>query len=285
MNDYIEARIDLDPCPGVDATDLIAALLGDAGFESFVPDENGVTAYCPAGLFDKSAFKAALEDFPFGCRITTSTKLVEGRDWNEEWEKNYFQPIVVGDRCVVHSSFHTDVPAAEYDIVIDPKMAFGTGHHATTSLILEQLLAADLNGRSLIDMGTGTAILAILAAMRGASPVTGIEIDPFAHANAVDNVALNGHPEIELILGDATALESVKPADFFLANINRNVITADIKRYTSRLNPGGTLLLSGFYVEDIPIVEEAAMQAGLEKLSFTERDRWACLKLVRPCVS
>ncbi|MDE6287364.1 MAG: 50S ribosomal protein L11 methyltransferase [Muribaculaceae bacterium] len=281
MNDYIEVRLDLEPFPGTDATDLLAGLLGDAGFESFVPDEQGLTAYCAEKLFEREALDEALADFPYPCRIKVTTDRVEGRDWNEEWEKNYFQPIVIGDRCVVHSSFHRDVPSTRYDIVIDPKMAFGTGHHATTSLILEQLLDMDLEGKSLIDMGTGTAILAILAALRGAKPVTGIEIDPFAHANAIENVALNGHPEIKLILGDASALEEVKAADVFLANINRNVITADIASYSARLHAGGTMLLSGFYVEDIPVVAEAAEGAGLKVESFTERDRWTCLRLIK----
>ncbi len=281
MNDYIEVRLDLEPFPGTDATDLLAGLLGDAGFESFVPDDRGLTAYCAEKIFERNALDEALADFPYPCRINVTTTRVEGRDWNEEWEKNYFQPIVIGDRCVVHSSFHRDVPAARYDIVIDPKMAFGTGHHATTSLILEQLLDMELEGKSLIDMGTGTAILAILAALRGASPVTGIEIDPFAHANAIENVALNGHPEIKLILGDASALSEVKAADVFLANINRNVITADIAAYSDRLLAGGTMLLSGFYVDDIPVVSASAETAGLKVESFTERDRWTCLRLVK----
>lgn len=284
MNDYIEARITLQPFPGEDATDLLAGMLGDIGFESFVAGTDGMTAYCAVGAFDNEAFKEVLEEFPYKeCTLTAETDVVEGRDWNEEWEKNYFKPIVIGDRCVVHSSFHTDIPRAEYDIVIDPKMAFGTGHHATTSLILNQLLEMDLEGRPLIDMGTGTAILAILAAMRGASPVTGIEIDEFAQINAGENVALNGHPEIRIILGDASALENVEPAEIFLANINRNVITADIAAYERRLLPGGTMLLSGFYVDDIDIVSRAAEAVGLKVESFTECDRWTCLKLSKPC--
>ncbi|MCM1033096.1 MAG: 50S ribosomal protein L11 methyltransferase [Odoribacter sp.] len=286
MNDYIEARIELTPYPGDDATDLLAGLLGDIGFESFVPDAtNGsLTAYCPAESFDSNNFKEVLEEFPFnGCTLAAETSLVEGRDWNEEWEKNYFKPIVVGNRCVVHSSFHTDVPVAEYDIVIDPKMAFGTGHHATTSLILSQLLDMELEQKSVIDMGTGSAILAILSAIKGAHPVTGIEIDPFAYANAIENVALNNHSEITLINGDASALDDVKPADIFLANINRNVITADISAYASHLKHGGIMLLSGFYTDDIPVVTEAAEAAGIIADSFTERDHWACLKLHRPC--
>lgn len=279
MNDYVEVRLDLHPMPGEDATDLLAALLGETGFESFVPDDKGLTAYVAASQWDEAAVVAALEDFPFDTRIELSHTLVEGRDWNEEWERNYFQPIVVGNKCVVHSSFHTDVPRADYDIVIDPKMAFGTGHHATTSLILEQLVEMNLEGKSLIDMGTGTGILAILAAMRGAAPVWAIEIDEFAHVNAVENVGLNGHAEIKVILGDASALEGAGPADVFVANINRNVITVDIAAYSARLIDGGIMLLSGFYVDDIPVVEEAARAAGLVSTGFSERDNWTCLRL------
>lgn len=281
MNDYVELRINLDPMPGSDATDLLAGMLGDIGFESFVPDETGITAYVAVGLWDEATVKETLADFPYPCRLECKHSVIEGRDWNEEWERNYFQPIVVGNECVVHSSFHTDIPEAKYDIVIDPKMAFGTGHHATTSLILEQLLSRKLEGLSVIDMGTGTGILAILAAMRGAHPVTGIEIDPFAQVNAVENVAINNHPEIKIILGDASALEMVEPADVFIANINRNVITGDIDKYSARLVKGGTMLLSGFYVEDIPVVSEAAEKAGLKPTGYTERDRWTCLQLIK----
>ena len=282
MNDYVECRIDLTPMPGEDATDLLAALLGDAGFESFVPDERGLTAYAPVAVFDSKAVSEALDDFPFDVQIAVSTKVIEGQDWNSEWEKNYFQPIVVGDRCVVHSSFHTDVPKAQYDIVIDPKMAFGTGHHATTSLMLNRLLDMELDGLSVIDMGTGTGILAILAAMRGASPVTGIEIDPFAQVNAVENVALNGHSEIVMIAGDASALKDVDPADVFLANINRNVILNDISTYVTRMKGGGVMFLSGFYTEDVPMVQKAGEECGLVAHGFTSRDNWACVKLVKP---
>lgn len=286
MNDYVAARITLSPFPGEDALDLLAGLLGDIGYESFVADGPTLTAYVPQARFSRDELDDTVASFSFdGCKATVETDRIEGRDWNEEWERNYFRPIVIGNRCVVHSSFHTDVPQAEFDIVIDPKMAFGTGHHATTSLILTRLLDTDLAGKSLIDMGTGTGILAILAAMRGASPVTGIEIDPFAHTNAVENVALNRHPEITLILGDASALDAVDQADMFLANINRNVITSDIAAYASRLLPGGTMLLSGFYTDDIPVIREAAEKCGLKYISFTERDHWACAEFHKPCAA
>ena len=281
MNDYIEVRFDLTPsCE--DATDLLAGLLADAGFESFVPDESGLTAYVKKELYDADAVGAAVADFPFDCRIDFHDKLVEGRDWNAEWEKNYFKPIVVGDRCVIHSSFHTDIPRAEYDIVIDPQMAFGTGHHSTTSLIIRQLLEADLKGRSVIDMGTGTGILAILAAMRGASPVTAIEIDAFAYENAVENVRLNGHAQIKVLNGDASLLEGIAPADVFIANINRNVITGDLDRYAPAVKAGGMMLLSGFYQgDDADIVSRAAAEQRFDTVGMSVDNNWCCLKLIK----
>ena len=283
MNDYIESRFDLEPCPGEDATDLLAALLADIGYESSVPDDKGVTAYIRVEDYDCSAIAPALADFPFDCIISRHDVTIEGRDWNAEWERNYFRPIVVDDKCVVHSTFHTDVPTAQYDIVIDPKMAFGTGHHATTALMLTRLLEADLQGRAVIDMGTGTGILAILAAMRGAGPVTAIEIDAFAYDNAVENCRLNHHAEIRLIHGDATALDAadIAPADIFIANINRNVITADIARYAAKLVSGGTMLLSGFYEADVPIITAAAEPHGLAPADIMVKDNWTCLKLIK----
>ncbi|MDE5634798.1 MAG: 50S ribosomal protein L11 methyltransferase, partial [Muribaculaceae bacterium] len=181
MNDYTEVRIDATPCSEV-VTDILASMLCDAGYESFVPDENGLVAYVRHELFDKAAVAAVIDAFPLpDVTLSWHDEFIEGRDWNHEWEKNYFKPIVIGDnRCVIHSSFHTGIPNCEYDIVIDPKMAFGTGHHSTTSLIIGHLLELDLAGKSLIDMGTGTGILAILAAMRGALPVVAVEIDPMA---------------------------------------------------------------------------------------------------------
>lgn len=280
MNDYIEVRIDADPCTE-DITDLLAAELADIGFESFVADSKGLTAYAPAKLYDKEAVKNALADFAIDCSLKVSDNFVEGRDWNAEWEKNYFRPIVIGKRVAIYSSFHTDVPEAEHRIVIDPKMAFGTGHHATTSQVIKAMLELDLRDKSVIDMGTGTGILAILAAQLGAAPVTGIEIDEFAYVNAVENVRLNGHPEIVLINGDASALAGVPPCDVFIANINRNIITGDIDRYAKTLKTGGTMLLSGFYVEDIPVVAAAAARHGLRETGYTDEERWVCLRLTK----
>lgn len=280
MNDYIEVRFDITPCDEV-ATDVLAAILCDDGYESFLPDENGVTAYIKKELFGEDVIKRAISEFPMENSISYKYELIEGQDWNSEWEKNYFKPIVVKDKCVIHSSFHTDIPTVEYDIVIDPKMAFGTGHHATTSLIIEQLLDMDLQAKSVVDMGTGTGILAILANMRGATPITAVEIDPVAHANAIENLNINGASKVNLILGDANSINGVKDIDVFIANINRNIITQDLELYANTLKSGSEVLFSGFYEVDIPVIMQVAESLGLSYKSHTVKDNWSCLRLIK----
>lgn len=278
MNNYIELRLDLSPCNET-MTDILAAMLCDVGYESFVPDSSGLTAYVREEDYSSDAVLDVIRNFPVETAITESHRLVEGRDWNEEWEKNYFKPIVIGGECAIHSSFHTDVPRCTYDIVIDPKMAFGTGHHATTTLILRRLLDMDVSGLKVCDMGTGTAILAILASMKGAAKVDAVEIDEFAYRNAIENVELNKAGRITLHLGDATVLASIRDIDLFLANINRNVITADLPAYADTLSPGAKVILSGFYEEDIPVVLKSAEAAGLGYIDHTVMDRWTSLLL------
>lgn len=274
MTDYIALRADITPCSET-ATDLLAAFLADAGYETFLPDDTGLTAYIPSHAYDPHAARQAADSLPGAPQVRLTSEIVKGRDWNEEWEKNYFKPIVIADRCVVCSSFHTDVPEVEHRIVIDPRMAFGTGHHATTALIMRILLDTDLNGAKIIDMGTGTGILSILALQLGASAATGIEIDPDAADNARDNVALN-RSEARIITGDASALESLEQADIFIANINRNIILADIDLYKARIRPGGLLILSGFYRADVSLIEAAAEMS--EDAVYTDGD-WTALVL------
>ncbi len=277
MNDYIALRIEASPC-NEDITDLMAAFLADVGYDSFSPDSNGLTAYITEPQFDMDAAREALADFPIPTEMKFAAEHIEGKDWNSEWEKNYFKPIVVGDRCLIHSSFHTDLPQAKYDITIDPKMAFGTGHHSTTSLMIGYLLDMNLTGKTVTDMGTGTGILAILCSMAGAKEVQGIEIDNGAYLNAIDNASLN-NAEIRLVNGDASSLPDLDRADVFIANINRNIILADIRAYVAAMKPGATLLLSGFYVSDIPMIERAAARLGL-KLQETRSDNdWAAIRL------
>lgn len=282
MNDYYKIDVKAEPA-NADALDLLAAELADRGFESFEPADDGtaMTAYVPAGIYDPQAVDLAVAAVPMDVVLTWKAEFVQGQDWNSEWEKNYFKPIVVDGRVVVHSTFHRDIPEAEYDITIDPRMAFGTGHHATTTLMMRSLLeGGDVDGASVIDMGTGTGILAILAMMLGAKNAIGIEIDPFAAENARDNVALNlpdGAP-LEIVTGDASALAGREgSADIFLANINRNIITGDIERYAAAMKPGARITVSGFYVEDRPVVEKAAVQAGLEPVAVDEMNNWSSM--------
>ena len=278
MTDYQQIRLDITPCDE-NITDLFASFLADCGYESFVPDETGLTAYINSTLFNKEDVESIIADFPMEVDAKLTVDFIEGKDWNEEWEKNYFQPIVIADQCVIHSTFHKDVPNAKYDIVIDPKMAFGTGHHSTTSLILQTLLETDMKGKSVIDMGTGTGILAILSAMLGAEKVTGIEIDPGAYENALEHVELN-NVNVDVLLGDASRLNELQPADIFIANINRNIILADISSYRKNLKPGGIMFLSGFYESDIAMIERAANALGLEVVSYKEDKDWVAVKLI-----
>ena len=279
MTDYQQIRLDITPCDE-NITDLFAAFLADCGYESFVPDETGLTAYINATLFNQEDVESVIADFPMEVEVKLTVDFIEGKDWNEEWEKNYFQPIVIADQCVIHSTFHKDVPEAKYDIVIDPKMAFGTGHHSTTSLILRTLLETDMKGKSVIDMGTGTGILAILSAMLGAEKVTGIEIDPGAYENACEHVKLNDVC-VTVLLGDASRLEEVEEADIFIANINRNIILADMDAYCRRMKPGAMMILSGFYQSDIPMIEKCAPRLGLAVDSFKEDKDWVAVKLFK----
>ena len=278
MNDYIEVRFELSPCDEI-ATDVLAALLCEYDYESFVPDETGLTAYVKKELYKEEVLTQVVSDFPLENKIRYAHEIIEGQDWNSEWEKNYFKPIVVKDKCVIHSSFHKDIPQLQYDIIIDPKMAFGTGHHATTSLIIEQLLEMEIEDKSVIDMGTGTGILAILSHMRGAKNISAIEIDPVAHANAIENLKINGADIVNLILGDASSLSNLSSVDVFIANINRNIITQDIESYVCALNRGGIMLLSGFYEEDIPVIMKVAEPLGLKYVTHKVKDKWSCLKL------
>ncbi len=284
MNNYMEVRVDLTPCDET-MTDVFAALLCDFGYESFVPDAEGLTAYIKVADFNDADLRTVMAQFPFEeANASVSWTEIEGQDWNAEWEKNYFKPIIVDDKCVIHSSFHNNVPSAEYDIVIDPKMAFGTGHHQTTTLMLRRILDLPMQGRSLIDVGTGTGILAILAAMRGASPVSAIEIDEFAYVNALENVKLNNHSEINVVLGDAASLEVLGASDYLLANINKNIILNDIEAYSRALNPGGIMLLSGFYENDADDIVSKAAGLGLAFESMTVLDNWASLMLTKSSV-
>ena len=276
---YFELAFTVNPCNEI-VTDVLSATLGDIGFDSFVEREGGILAYVQQSLFDEGALKSVIEDFPLpDTEITYIIKVAEDKDWNAEWEKNSFQPVVIGERCVIHSTFHTDYPKAEYDIVINPQMAFGTGHHGTTASIIQELLEADLKGKTVLDMGCGTSILSILASKRGAKAVTAIDIDDWCVNNSRDNIALNGISNITVELGDASSLKGREPFDVVMANINRNILLADMESYVSVMHPGSEIYLSGFYVEDIPLIRSKGESLGLKFLSYSENDSWVAVKM------
>ncbi len=277
---YFEVTFSVNPCNET-ATDILSALIAETGFESFVECEGGMQAYVQQSLFDEDALKNIIADFPVpGTEITYTITEPEDKDWNEEWEKNFFQPIVIDNRCVIHSTFHKDYPKAEYDIVINPQMAFGTGHHETTSSILGELLDADLKGKSVLDMGCGTSILAILASMRGADPVTAIDIDDWCVNNSRDNIALNNINNITVELGDASLLEGRKPFDVIIANINRNILLNDMAAYTACMHKGSEIYMSGFYVQDIDAIRSKGESLGLKFVHYREKNNWAAVKLI-----
>lgn len=275
---YFEFTFSTRPCSET-VSDVLAAVLGEAGFESFVTTDNGLTAYIQQALCDETAIKEAIAEFPIpDTDITYSYVEAEDKDWNEEWEKNFFQPIIIGDRCVIHSTFHHDVPQVEYDIVINPQMAFGTGHHETTSLIIGELLETALNGKSVLDMGCGTSILAILARLRGAAPCLAIDIDEWCVRNSIENIALNGLTNIEVKEGDASILQGKGPFDVVIANINRNILVNDMKHYIACMQPGSELYMSGFYIDDVPVIRAEAERNGLTFVHQKEKNRWAAVK-------
>ena len=277
---YFEVTFTTSPCNET-VNDVVSALAGEIGFESFVEWENGVQAYIQQSLFDEEALKAMVAEFPLpDTKIEYTIVEAEDKDWNEEWEKNFFQPIVIGDRCCIHSTFHKDTPQTEYEILINPQMAFGTGHHETTSSIISELLEADLQGKSVLDMGCGTSILAILASMRGADPITAIDIDDWCVNNSRDNIALNGIDNITVEWGDANLLKGREPFDVIIANINRNILLADMEQYEACMHSGSELYMSGFYVQDIPVIQEKAESLGMEFIHHREKNNWAAVKFI-----
>lgn len=278
---YFEVTFTAQPCNEI-VTDVISAITAEIGFESFVECEGGVKAYIQQSLFDEETLKSVLADFPIpDTNISYTIFEPEDKDWNEEWEKNFFQPIVIDNRCVIHSTFHKDYPKAEYDIVINPQMAFGTGHHETTSSILGELLDADLKGKSVLDMGCGTSILAILASMRGAAKVTAIDIDDWCVNNSRDNIALNNINNITVELGDASLLKGHEPFDVIIANINRNILLNDMHAYVSCMHSGSEIYMSGFYVQDIDAIREKGESLGLKFVHYREKNNWVAVKLVK----
>ena len=276
--EYKKATFTLKPYSS-EASEIAMALLGDMGFESFVETNDGFEAYIQTQLFDEDILKTLY--IPFAeTEFDYSTETIPDQNWNEYWEKNYFSPIVINNQCVVRSPFHKDYPEVEHQIVIEPKMAFGTGHHETTAMMIEHILETDMNSKNVLDMGCGTGILGILASMRGAAEVTGIDIDTWCVENSIENCRLNNIANMEILLGDASLLTSEKKFDVILANINRNILLEDISRYRKVLNDTGVLMLSGFYDNDLDKIDETAQLNGMFIKNKKENNHWVAVTYI-----
>ena len=273
---YIE--YDFTVFPTEMGAEILMAELAEVGFDSFEDTPTGIKAYIPKDSWNEQILQdiylLSNPEFTISYQITE----IEQVNWNEEWEKN-FSPIVVEDLCTVRANFHP-VPNTRYDIVITPKMSFGTGHHETTYMMLQQLLPLSLEGTKVLDMGCGTGILAIMAALRGARDITAIDIDPWCVENATENVQQNDCSFITIKEGDVSLIAG-EQYNLILANINRNILLSDIPAYTQALLPQGLLLVSGFYEEDLPAIKEKCQEEGLTYLSHIERNRWVSAKFQR----
>lgn len=272
---YIGYEFKVTPVqPGVE---ILIAELGYAGFESFVETEEGVTAYIQKEEWHENI----LEDIQIlnseEFKIDFTFNEIEQTNWNEEWEKN-FNPIVVDNICSVRAPFH-EKPNTPYDIIIEPKMSFGTGHHETTHMMIQHILKTDFTNKSVLDMGCGTGVLAILAEIKGANPIDAVDYDNWCYLNSLENVERNNCKHITVIEGDASVLTG-KKYDIIIANINRNILLNDMGTYISCLNKGGLLFLSGFYKDDIPVIQEACEKHMLKFEEKLERNHWVALKFL-----
>lgn len=280
MNNYLEFEIIITP-NHKGFQDILIAFLAEIGFDSFAEEENYLLAYIPTSLYNKEKLDQCIVNLPFNeeVSVTYSYKELEDKNWNEEWEKNYFQPLVIGDQCIIHSTFHKDIPQKEYNIIINPQMSFGTGHHETTSLMIESILKQDFSNKMVLDMGSGTGILAILAKMKGAKQITAIDVDSWCIKNAKENISLNELNNIDVLLGNADSLDAYAHTfDVIFANINRNILLEDMPKYSAAMKPNATLMISGFYEEDADLLRNKASQLGLVEVSSQTKNRWMMIQ-------
>lgn len=263
--------------PKQPATDILIAELDALGFESFLETAEGLMAYIRKTdrVFDSLGEVSVLGNPEF--KIDYSFKEIDEQNWNEAWEAS-FEPILLGHHCAVRAPFHPK-PDVKYDIVITPKMSFGTGHHETTHMMLQFVLKNELTGKSVLDMGCGTGVLAILAAMRGAAQIDAVDKDHWSYLNALENVKLNQQTHIRVREGDVSLLGD-KKYDIIMANINRNTLLNDIPAYVKHLNRGGLLLLSGFYREDLPVISEKCAHHELSFQENLQNNDWVSAKYV-----
>lgn len=251
--------------------DMLTTMLGDMGFDSFMDDDITLKAYCTEDQRDDLAVEELLRMEPFNGIHLLAVEEMPDKDWNEVWEASY-QPVVVNDRCRVRAPFHEADPHFELDLVIEPKMSFGTANHETTAQIITLMLETDFKGKDVLDMGSGTAVLAILAKKLGAARVVAIDNDEWAYNNAFTNVALNGIDDIEIVLGDASSIQGL--FDVVLANINRNILLRDMHCYVEAMRPQSNIFFSGFYTEDLDSIKAEAERIGLRYVCHLAKNNW-----------
>lgn len=276
--DYIQLNCQLTADDGASGEILIARL-SEIGFESFEEHPERIAAYIPARDFSPDLLekKSIIKDFP-GFQFSTAT--IADQNWNALWEAN-FSPVTIAGKCHIRAPFHPPASPEMIELVIEPKMSFGTAHHETTALIIEYLLTMELTGKSLLDMGSGTAILAILASMRGANPVTAIDNDEWAFHNALENVERNKTSNVSVYMGDASLLGEQR-YKIILANINRNILMADMAAYVNCLLVDGTLIMSGFYLSDLEAISRKAQSLGLKPDGYVEKNNWVAARFHYP---
>jgi ribosomal protein L11 methyltransferase len=253
--------------------EILVSLLADRNFESFAGEDDELLAYIPSEHFSREQVEKVCGQFGLNFVV----KEIAGRNWNEEWEKN-FEPVLIAGKCYIRAPFHPSRPEYPFEIVIEPKMSFGTAHHETTSMMIETMLDMNFQDKKVLDMGSGTGILAILASMMGAREVDAIDNDEWAFSNAKENVNRNDAGRITVKMGDVDAARS--GYDVILANINRNVLTSQIPEYSRKMK-SGELVMSGFYEEDIPVIKFSATSHGFTFDSMLTKNRWVALRFVK----
>ena len=258
--------------------DMLITMLAEIGFDSFMDDTMGLKAYCSADNRDDLAVENLLLEPSFSDIRLLKVEEMPDKDWNEVWEASY-QPVVVNDRCRVRAPFHEPDPSFEFDLVIEPKMSFGTANHETTAQIIQLMLETDFQGKTVLDMGSGTAVLAILAKKLGAAYTVAIDNDEWAYRNAFTNTELNGVSDIEIILGDASSIQG--SFDVVLANINRNILLRDMHLYVAAMRPDAHIFFSGFYTEDLESIKAEAERLGLHYCRHLSRNNWVAAEFVK----
>jgi len=276
--EYTKIICQLSPDNEINRQVLIAEM-GNLGFESFDDTDDVVNDYIPSNDFkDLLLNEVSVTENPL-FSVEFRKEIIPDQNWNEVWEKNYFKPLIVEDRCLIRAPFHNDYPEAEFEIVIEPQMAFGTGNHETTKLMIKSILENDLKGKKILDMGCGTGILGILSSMLGAEKVTGIDIDEWSYRCTIETAELNHIQNLEAKPGDASLLGD-ETFDIILANIQRNILLHDMEQYVKVLNPGGTLIMSGFYTRDIVAIKEKAEYLGLKDAGYLELNNWVAHRYI-----